>query len=94
MDSGENTAYKRIGIIGAGTMGTGLAVDVVLRGMQAVLIDTSDEVLEHSRAEVAKTVRFAPLMNKSLPRVAASDVAERTRFATDIAAVADCDFIV
>lgn len=94
MESGVNTAYNRIGIIGAGTMGTGLAVDVVLRGMSAVLVDTSAEALERCRTEVFKTVRFAPLMNKALPRVAAKDVTERTRFVSDIAEVGDCDFIV
>lgn len=94
MESGVSKAYNRIGIIGAGTMGTGLAVDVVLRGMEAVLVDTSADVLEHCRTEVFKTVRFAPLMNKALPRVSASEVTQRTRFVTNIAEVGSCDFIV
>jgi|SRR5437660_6099293 len=83
-----------IGIIGAGTMGTGLAVDLVLHGLNAVLVDISADALEQSRQEILKTVRFAPLLNKSLLRLSAEEALEKIRFATDMAEVAGCDFIV
>ncbi len=75
-------------------MGTGLATDLVLHGLEAVLIDTSDEALERSRQEILKTVRFAPLLNKSVLRLSAKETLEKIQFATDLAQVSSCDFIV
>ncbi|MCT4569554.1 3-hydroxyacyl-CoA dehydrogenase NAD-binding domain-containing protein, partial [Bacillus thuringiensis] len=33
--------FKKIGIVGAGTMGIGMAVDLVLHGLETVLIDVT-----------------------------------------------------
>ncbi len=75
-------------------MGTGLAVDVVQHGLSAVLVDTSVNMLEQSRKEILKTVRFAPLLNKSLLHLPPEEALEKIRFVTDMTEVESCDFIV
>jgi 3-hydroxybutyryl-CoA dehydrogenase len=86
--------YKNIGIIGAGTMGIGLAVDLVLHELGVVLIDRSIEVLEVSRDEILRSIKFAPLLKKSAPRLSSDYVLKKILFATDLSAVGECDFIV
>lgn len=86
--------YRNVGVVGAGTIGTGLAVDLILHDREVVLVDESVEALERSRTEILKIVRFAPLIKKSVPRLLADEALERIRFVTKLAEVGECDFIV
>ncbi len=88
------TEFKRIGVIGAGNIGTGVVTDVVLHGLTAVVVDISEEVLKRAEAEVLKNVRFAPLLSKSLPRVTKEEALQRMVLTTDLKDVASCDFII
>jgi len=85
---------KKVGVIGAGTMGIGVTVDLVLHGIHTVLVDLSEEVLEHAKSEIGKSVRFAPMVHKGVPKVPVKDALERITFTTDIKETADCDWIV
>lgn len=85
---------KCIGVIGAGTMGVGLCIDLIYHGRNVVLVDLTKEILEKAKAEVEKMVRFAPLLDKSLPRLDPAVVDEKVIFTTDIADVSNCDFII
>lgn len=84
----------RIGVIGAGTIGTGVITDVVMHGLQAVVIDQSHDALERSRAQVLENARLAPLMSKTLPRVRRDELLQRLELTTDLEAAGTCDFIV
>ena len=86
--------FKKVGVIGAGTMGAGVTVDLVLHGIDTVLVDISAEVLEKAKAEITRSVRFAPLVHKTAPKVPVKEAIERITFTLDLKAVADCDFIV
>ena len=86
--------FKKIGIVGAGTMGIGMSVDLALHGLETVLVDVTEEQLQKAEAEILQTVRFAPLVNKKLPRLQADEVRARLHLTTDLDDVADCDFIV
>jgi 3-hydroxybutyryl-CoA dehydrogenase len=85
---------NRIGVLGAGTIGTGVITDLVMHGLQAVVVDRSPEALTRSKAQVLENVRLAPLMSKTLPRVSRAEALERLELTTELAAVASCDFIV
>lgn len=84
----------KIGIIGAGTMGIGIAVDLTLHGISSVLVDISEEVLAKAKAEIIKNVRFAPLLKKSAPKITEEEIVSRLRLTTDLTAVSECDFVV
>lgn len=86
--------FNRIGVVGAGTMGRGVAVDLILHGIDVVLVDLEQAVLERASAEILKTVRMAPMMKPGLPRVKADQARARLRLTTELAQLDDCGFIV
>jgi len=86
--------FKKIGVIGAGTMGAGITVDLVLHGIYTVLVDISKDALEKAKEEITKSIRFAPLVKKGIPKVPVKEAMEKITFTTDIKEVADCEFIV
>jgi len=86
--------FKKVGVIGAGTMGTGVTVDLVLHDIQTVLVDLSQEILDAARQEISQSVRFAPMIQKGIPKVPVKEALAKITFTTDINAVADCDYIV
>ncbi|UCH92257.1 MAG: 3-hydroxyacyl-CoA dehydrogenase family protein [Candidatus Aminicenantes bacterium] len=86
--------FKKVGVIGAGTMGAGVTVDLVLHGIYTVLVDISAQVLEKAKEEISKSIRFAPLVHKGAPKVPVKEAMEKIIFTTDMNRVADCDVIV
>ncbi|WP_434752103.1 3-hydroxyacyl-CoA dehydrogenase family protein [Paenibacillus amylolyticus] len=86
--------YKKIGIVGAGTMGRGIAADLLFHGMSCILVDISNDVLERAKAEIIRIIRFAPLANASLPKLNAEDAISRIKFTTNIEEISDAEFII
>ncbi|MBG9713060.1 3-hydroxyacyl-CoA dehydrogenase family protein [Bacillus sp. CCB-MMP212] len=86
--------FKKIGIVGAGTMGIGMAVDLVLHGLETVLIDVTEEQLNKAEEKILETVRFAPLINKAFPRMHKEEVLSLISSSTNLDEVAECDYIV
>jgi 3-hydroxybutyryl-CoA dehydrogenase len=62
--------------------------------MRGVVVDVSRDALARAEHDVLNNVRFAPLLSKKLPRLAKDEARERIRWATDLEALEDCDFIV
>jgi 3-hydroxybutyryl-CoA dehydrogenase len=86
--------FERVGVVGAGTMGAGVAADLTLHGIAVILVDIDVERLEIARREVEKTVRFAPMVYPKAPKVAARQALDRVAFTTTLSDVKDCDFII
>lgn len=86
--------FKNVGVIGAGTMGVGVTVDLVFHGIQSVLVDISNECLEKARAEIIKDIRFAPLLYKGAPKMQIEDALKQITFTTNLEDVRDCEYIV
>ena len=62
MDGEGEAAISRLGIIGAGQMGRGIAQLAASRGIDVLLIDAGRDVAERGKAQVA--VRLAMLVDK------------------------------
>lgn len=86
--------FKNIGVIGAGNIGLGVATDLVLHGINTVLVDISPDQLEKARSEIIKNVRFAPLLSKNSPKVTKEEAQQRIIYTTEIIDVVPCEFIV
>jgi 3-hydroxybutyryl-CoA dehydrogenase len=82
-----------VGVVGAGTIGTGVAQSLSEAGHHVVLVDISQDALDRVENEIRKTTRLQKLLNKSSgPPVEALLVRiERT---TDLNALAATDFII
>jgi 3-hydroxybutyryl-CoA dehydrogenase len=86
--------FQQIGVIGAGNIGVGVVTDLVLHGITAVVVDISEDILQHAQSEVLNNVRFAPLLSKTLPQVTKEQAFQRMLLTTDLKQVAACDFII
>ncbi|MER9140807.1 3-hydroxyacyl-CoA dehydrogenase NAD-binding domain-containing protein [Mesorhizobium sp. M0830] len=83
----------RVGVIGAGTMGGGIAMAFVNGGYPVTLLETSQEALQRGLATIDKNYSV------SVTRGSLSEDAKRQRLAqfkgsTDYADLADCDLII
>ena len=85
---------KRVGIVGAGVMGRGVAQAVAQSNMDAVFIDTSDEILAAARREIGQAVRFQSMMTPALSHHTPESVDGRIATSTDLSSLADVDFLV
>lgn len=83
-----------VGIVGAGIMGRGVAQAAAQKGMQVVLLDVSNEILTAADNEIRQAIRFAAMLDKKSDAVSADDVCQRIEFTTDLAKLAQADFLV
>ncbi|MER9951531.1 3-hydroxyacyl-CoA dehydrogenase NAD-binding domain-containing protein [Mesorhizobium sp. M0047] len=89
----DKRRIARVGVIGAGTMGGGIAMAFVNGGYPVTLLETSREALQRGLATIDKNYSV------SVTRGSLSEDAKRQRLAqfkgsTDYADLADCDLIV
>ncbi|MDF3142970.1 MULTISPECIES: 3-hydroxyacyl-CoA dehydrogenase NAD-binding domain-containing protein [unclassified Streptomyces] len=84
----------RIGVVGAGTMGSGVAQLFAERGHSIVLVDVADDVLESARAVIARNVRLAPLVRPGTPAREPEEVTGRILFTTDLKQLRGVDFLI
>jgi 3-hydroxybutyryl-CoA dehydrogenase len=84
---------KRVGVIGAGTMGNGIAHVFARGGFSVVLCDVDEKFLERALGTIGKNLDREVAKNK----ITAADkdaVLARIQSVTDRGKLADCDFVV
>jgi 3-hydroxybutyryl-CoA dehydrogenase len=86
--------YSNIGVIGAGNIGIGVATDIILHGINAVVVDISEEQLAAARSEILNNIRFAPLFLKNSPKLSREEALKRLCFTTNINDLSSCQFII
>ncbi|MEM9557177.1 MAG: 3-hydroxyacyl-CoA dehydrogenase NAD-binding domain-containing protein [Acidobacteriota bacterium] len=83
---------RRIGIVGAGTMGRGLCVALTAAGFEVVLVDRSSEVLKRSRALLRDEVRTAALFSGR--RLDVQELLARADLTTSLDDLADVEAVL
>ncbi len=84
---------KRIGVIGAGTIGNGIAQVFAQSGFDVQLVDTVTPALDRARETIAKSL--GKFVEKGKVTAEDRDAAlGRLHTATDIASLADADYVV
>lgn len=83
-----------VGVVGAGTMGIGGAHAFALAGFDVVLVDNSSRALERARAEIAGNARMYGLLDKRIAAVPPDEIVARIKFADDIKALSNVDFVL
>jgi 3-hydroxybutyryl-CoA dehydrogenase len=84
---------RRIGIIGAGTMGNGIAQVFAQAGFEVRLIDAVAPALDRARGAIEKSLgRF--VQKGTLTATDRDAVLARLTMGTDVAALADADYVV
>ena len=92
----EGTAarpVKQVGIIGAGTMGGGIAMNFLNRGIAVTIVETAQAALDRGTATIRKNYDNSAAKG----RMSAADVDRRMGLLAstlDLATLADCDLII
>ncbi|MGB0652723.1 MAG: 3-hydroxyacyl-CoA dehydrogenase family protein [Thermoplasmatota archaeon] len=86
-------AIERVGVVGAGQMGAGIAQVAAQAGYDVVLVDLKDEFVARGVAGIEKSLaKFAE--KGKLTQEEADAARARITTSTDNAALADCDLVV
>jgi 3-hydroxybutyryl-CoA dehydrogenase len=84
---------QRVGIVGAGFMGSGIAESAARAGLGVVLHEPEEAPLERSRERIAESVGKLVARGR-LEESAATALQERIVWTTDFEALADADIVV
>jgi len=83
---------KKIGVVGAGTMGTGIAQVAAVAGFDVVLNDVGDEFLERSLKIIDKSL--SKLIEKGKIEADKGEILSRIKTTTELEELKDVDFLV
>jgi 3-hydroxybutyryl-CoA dehydrogenase len=87
------TEIRKIGVIGAGTMGSGIAQVCAMAGYPVVMQDLSDAALDRARTSMQGSL--ARLVKKAtLTEPQAAEATARIATATALDQLADCDIVI
>lgn len=86
---------ERIGIVGAGTMGAGISLDLAGSGFSGILVvDISEKALEKCRVSIASDLRMLKMMNKVPRELTKEMLLERLRFQTSYDGFEKVDLVI
>jgi 3-hydroxybutyryl-CoA dehydrogenase len=83
-----------IAVLGAGTMGVGVAQCVASHGYDVELVDIAEHALLAAREEIATGVRMMPLLLRQASGPRPEEVLDRIRFSTDTAGLGNAEYVV
>ncbi|MBC7222770.1 MAG: 3-hydroxybutyryl-CoA dehydrogenase [Anaerolineae bacterium] len=84
---------RSVGVVGAGTMGSGIAQVFAQAGHEVFLVDVAQEALDRGLANIRRSLEKFVAKGK-MDQAAADAALARLHPSTDLAAVADADFVV
>jgi 3-hydroxyacyl-CoA dehydrogenase/enoyl-CoA hydratase/3-hydroxybutyryl-CoA epimerase len=86
-------SIERVGVLGAGLMGTGIAYAAARAGLEVLVVDISTEACERSLQRMKKIAQqdsVSGVLNQETPDA----LLNRVRWAPEIAVLRRCDFII
>ena len=84
---------KTIGVVGAGTMGYGIAQTCAVRGYDVIMQDVTDEVVQKVLGSIQNSLGRL-LGKEKISQADHDDALGRIQTATDISAMSGCDLVV
>ena len=84
MTVAADSGHKRIGVLGAGTMGAGIALAALYAGQEVTLIDVAPEALQRGREYI----------EAHLARKGQTDALRQLQLSNDLHALAGCDVVI
>ncbi|WP_430512771.1 3-hydroxyacyl-CoA dehydrogenase NAD-binding domain-containing protein [Pannonibacter phragmitetus] len=90
----EPRRIAKVGIIGGGTMGQGIAASVLNAGLDVTVIERDEEAAARAAAGLANMQQGAVKRGKLSPEACDQMLREKFRTAVDYAALADVDLVI
>jgi 3-hydroxybutyryl-CoA dehydrogenase len=87
------STIKTVGVIGAGTMGSGIAQACAVAGISAIMIDVADAAVQKGTAAIAASLDRL-VRKEKLTADAKARALARVRGGTDDALLQDADFVI
>lgn len=84
---------ERVGVIGGGTMGAGIATALLLSGTQVRLVEHDEAAAQAAHGRVAETLAVS-VRRKAVGQAAADAALARLAVASDFAALRDCPLVI
>lgn len=85
---------NKVGVIGAGVMGQGIAQNLSTSNFEVILLDISNEILDQSRQSMLNNMRFQGLIASNKKIHNPKEVLSRIQFTTDYDVLANVDYII
>jgi len=86
-------AIKRVGVVGAGTMGSGIATNVAQHGYAVQVVDMGDSQVQGA-IEKARKFYAGSVERGRMDAAEAEAAGARLHGSTDVASLADCDLVI
>jgi len=90
---GGSFAIERVGVIGAGQMGGGIAHVSALAGLDVKISDVSEEALERARAVIARNME-RQVKHERITEAEKDAALARIAYGTKLSQFADCDVVI
>ncbi|GAA2721484.1 3-hydroxyacyl-CoA dehydrogenase [Actinocorallia aurantiaca] len=85
--------FRKVGVVGLGTMGAGIAEVLARGGVETVGVEINDAALERGRGNIEASTGRAVKRGR-LSEEAQAEILGRVVFSTDFAALSDCDLVI
>lgn len=85
---------SKIGVLGAGVMGRGVAQNFAQAGYNVVLIDLEERILEQAKEEIYNNIRFQTFFDNKQVIENPENILSQINFSTDYELLKDATFII
>lgn len=85
---------QKVGVVGAGVMGTGLAQNLAGSGLKVILVDRKEEILQNAEKEIANKVRLYSMLKKLSAHDEIAKMQQNITYTTDYNELSESDFVI
>ncbi len=85
---------KKVAVIGAGVMGSDIALDLACYGYDVLLKDLHEEILNQAREKILKDFKMIKMMKKEIQAQTSDDVLARIKFTRNYDNFTEVDFVI
>src|SRR5436190_14157988 len=91
-DKGDRMEIKKVGVLGCGLMGAGIAQTAAMAGYETIVREVSDDLIAKGFSGIDKSL--AKFAEKGTIKEQPPDVRARLRGTTKLEDLSDCDIII
>ncbi|MHA6528859.1 3-hydroxyacyl-CoA dehydrogenase family protein [Paenibacillus sp. BAC0078] len=85
---------KKVGVIGAGVMGVGVAQNLAQSGFNVRLVDVNEDILAHAKREIYNNARMHQFYTRGKESFDPDEVLSRIESDLHMEVLSDCDFVI